>query len=352
VKNRLVVVPSIKEPVRPSPGFAKKDLATYKIDIAALCGFGCRYCSSNTGNYLRINRERFADLTEQQLGERVYPSTDPSLMMVWSDIIERLERQLAKKPRTWGAGETLVFSMLTDGFSPALVQQGTTEAALRLLLERTSFRIRILTKNAIVGSDKWIEFFKEHPGRVVVGLSVGTLDDEWARRIEISTSSPSSRLRALANLQRAGIPTYGMLCPIFPDVLLMRDGVEQLVERINPAAVETIWAEPFNDRVNWRAVRDGYAPGSSGYAWFTAVYERGERREWSRYASDLYTKLRRKGESEGWLSKLKYLLYEHDISADDASAFAGLEGVLLQSPQSEGGMSRNHAFAAHQSKVR
>ena len=61
MKNIVVSVPTISQPIRPSPGFAKKELSTYKLDIMALCGFGCSYCSSNSGNYLRIHRERFPD---------------------------------------------------------------------------------------------------------------------------------------------------------------------------------------------------------------------------------------------------------------------------------------------------
>jgi len=87
------------------------------------------------------------------------------------------------------------------------------------VLERTSFRIRILTKNAIVSSERWINFFRQAKDRFVVGLSIGTVDDAWAKRVEIGTSRPSARLQALRNLQEAGIPTYGMLCPVFPDVL-------------------------------------------------------------------------------------------------------------------------------------
>jgi DNA repair photolyase len=185
----------------------------------ALCEFGCEYCSSNWGNYLRIRREQFAELTEAQLGKRTYPDNDPDLIFIWPDILTHLHRQLEKKPPNWGAGRTLVFSMLTDGFSPLLVQEKTTEAALQMLIERTSFRIRVLTKNAVVGTEKWITFFKGHPNRFVIGLSTGTLGDEWAKRVEIKTSIPSARLRALANLQDAGIPTYGILCPVFPDVL-------------------------------------------------------------------------------------------------------------------------------------
>lgn len=351
MKNKLVVVPTIIDPIKRSPGFAKKLLATWKLDLLALCAFGCRYCSSNTGNYLRIMRERFAALTEQQLGERTLPADDPALMFVWNDIIERLGQQLARKSRDWGGGETLVFSMLTDGFSPPLVQSGTTLAALELLLARTSFRIRVLTKNAVVGSHQWVEFFLRHRERFVVGLSVGTLDNEWAKAIEIGTSQPSARLRAMRNLQEAGVPTFGMLCPIFPDVLAGGQ-LEALIDSINPNMVEHIWAEPYNDRVNWRSVRDGYASDSYGHEWLTRVYECGDRGEWSRYSAELYARLAEKARRGSWLSKLRYLQYEHGILAKHVRHFGELEGVLLQSPTDDAGLSRHPEFAAIQQRLR
>jgi DNA repair photolyase len=192
MKNIVVRIPSIKEPIVPSPGFEKKALSHSKLDIMALCGFGCRYCSSNNGNYLRINRQRFATLTEEQTGQRLYPASSPHLSFQWPDILEKLEAQLSNKSREWGMGRTLMFSMLTDGFSPSLVADGTTRAVLELVLKRTSFRVRILTKNAVVGAPEWVEFFKSHPGRFVVGLSTGTTDDQWARRVELGTSPPTA----------------------------------------------------------------------------------------------------------------------------------------------------------------
>jgi hypothetical protein len=72
MKNKTVEVPAIKNPIQKSPGFAKKDLADFKLDIMALCGFGCRYCSSNSGNYLRINRTPFTEAAMVQLGEAEY----------------------------------------------------------------------------------------------------------------------------------------------------------------------------------------------------------------------------------------------------------------------------------------
>ena len=355
MKLKIVEVPSIKEPIAKSPGFAKKLLADYKLDLMALCGFSCSYCSSNTGNYLRINREKFADLTEAQLGQRTYPATDPALTFVWPDVIHKLHRQLSGKPKAWGAGKVLVVSQLTDAFSPLALANGTTEEALRLVLDKTSFRIRVLTKGAAVASEKWIRFFLDHPDRFVVGLSVGTMDDEWARRIEIGTSSPTARLKAHRALQDAGVPTFGMLCPVFPDAL--GDGVKQLVESIRPERCEDVWAEPYNDRDNWCAVRDGYAAGSLGSRWLTAVYELHDREMWSDYASRLYDSIWTMSVTGGWTSKLRYLLYEGGITAADAIRyFQGLDGVLLQDPRAKvsaqvtdaSGWSRNKAIRALQ----
>jgi DNA repair photolyase len=350
---KLVEVPTVKTPIKPCPGFEKKGLAEFKLDLCALCGFGCRYCSSNHGNYLRINRKPFAELARQQLGQPLTPMDDPHLMYVWPDILERLKDQLMSHGRHWGGfGLTLVFSMLTDAFSPYLVKSGITEKALSLVLEHTSFRIRVLTKNATVGSPKWTEFFKSNRGRFVVGLSTGTMDDHWATAVEVGTSTPSARIRALRQLQRAGIPTYGMLCPVFPDVLDGRN-LESLVDAIRPEHVEHIWAEPFNDRANWRCVRDGYPVGSPGYDWLTEVYENGRRELWSRYATELYTRLREKARREGWLYKFRYLLYEKDITVTDAAEFRGPEGVWLQSTPGEDGRSQNAALATFQKlKVR
>lgn len=163
MRTKLVTVPNLKQLIQPCPGFAKKGLADYKLDAAALCEFGCVYCSSNAGNYLRIHRKEFAELTEAQTGERTYPADDPTLMFIWEEVEKQLAAELASKPRTYGAGKTLVFSMLTDGFSPPLVGTGVTERVLSTILEATSFRIRVLTKNAVVGSDRWLRFLPRAP---------------------------------------------------------------------------------------------------------------------------------------------------------------------------------------------
>ena len=213
------------------------------------------------------------------------------------------------------------------------------------MVKKTKFRIRVLTKNAIVGQPEWVEFFAEHPDRFVVGLSIGTLDSDFAKKMEWRTSLPSSRAKALRALQDAGVPTFGMLCPVFPQVI-RTDELEKLLDSIRPELCEHVWAEPYNDRHNWEGVRDVYKDDAEMWDWMTKVYQNRDLATWSKYATDLYVRIHDKAVKDGWSDKLRYLLYEADITATDALSFGDLDGVLLQSKPEKGGKSKNPAFAA------
>lgn len=138
-----------------------------------------------------------------------------------------------------------------------------------------------------------------------------------------------------------------MLCPVFPDVL-EGDGVERLVEQIRPEHCEHVWAASYNDRVNWKHVRAGYAPDSAGYRWMTAAFGQGDHSRWSRYTTELYRRLLRCAKDNRWEDRLRYLLYEEKIVAADAPAYEGLRGVLLQSKPEADGTSKNKHFVGVQ----
>lgn len=335
MKPIIVDVPSIKDPIKKSPGFEKKELATWKLDIMGWCQASCLYCSSPSGNYLRINRERFADLTEEQTGQRLYPGVDPALTLRWGDFEERLDAQLKTKSVFWGADKTLMFSQLTDAFSPWAVKSGLTRRTLEKVLRRTAFRIRILTKFDYVGRPEWIDLFKAHPGRFIVGLSIGTLDDAWARKVELGTSSPSARLRALHRLQDAGVPTFGMLCPVFPDVLA-GNGVEQLVEVIRPDRCETVWSEPFNDRANWRRIAEQAYEGTAREVFHSHFLGSTSAAVWSAYATALYQRVGIALGYAGAMRKHRYLLYQDTMTERARLALKDAPGVLFQSDETKG----------------
>jgi len=54
--NRLVLSDDPKDAIRPSPGFAKKDLATFKLHLIGLFGYGRPYWLEQRQILLRSNR--------------------------------------------------------------------------------------------------------------------------------------------------------------------------------------------------------------------------------------------------------------------------------------------------------
>lgn len=141
-----------------------------------------------------------------------------------------------------------------------------------------------------------------------------------------------------------------MLCPVFPDVLQGDDRIEHLLDCIQPERCEHIWAEPYNDRQNWKAVRAGYTPGTYGYQWLTRAYEQKDSAAWSGYATTLYKRLSVQAIQGGWTHRLRYLLYEQLIQPQHVATFAKrrMQGVLLQGKPNDEGISTNPGFACLQ----
>lgn len=335
MKSQVIEV-NHRERIIASSSWPKKKLADVHVEALLFCQFGCRYCSSNSGMYLRFLDRSIRETVEEVIGVRFDPQNAAHLVIAYREVVETLRAELDAKQKKPGAGKTLVYSQLTDGFSPVLLKTGTTRQVLELLIEKTDYRIRVLTKNAIVGRPEWVKFFARHRDRFVVGLSIGTLDDRFANPMEGRTSRPQSRITALQVLQDAGVPTFGMLCPVFPQVL-ETDELDRLIDAIRPARCEHVWAEPFNNRANWKAVRNAYAEGSATWNWMTRVFGNRETVLWSRYATELYCRIHDKACRENWSDKLRYLLYEKDITAADAVHFQGLDGVLLQGKKDQDG---------------
>lgn len=109
-------------------------------------------------------------------------------------------------------GKTLLFSSVTDPYTPLEVKYENTKRVLEKLVG-TSASIHILTKSNLVTRD--IDLFKQFE-EISVGISINTLDEEFARIIEPRASKPQDRLDALRKISGAGIPTYVFISPIFP----------------------------------------------------------------------------------------------------------------------------------------
>ena len=75
--------------------------------------------------------------------------------------------------------------------------------------------IQILTKSRSVVRD--IDLFKQFEN-IHVGISINTLDINFAKEIEPFASKPFNRIKALQEIKNNDITTYVFISPIFPKI--------------------------------------------------------------------------------------------------------------------------------------
>jgi DNA repair photolyase len=161
------------------------------------CEHGCVYC--------------YARPTHAYLGYS--PGLDFETKLVYKpDVAALLERELRKPgytPRVMALGSN------TDPYQPVDRTLRLTRAVLEVL-DRFNHPVGIVTKSAGVLRDLDILSRMAARGLARVHVSITTLDSKLARVMEPRASSPALRLHAIAEMNRAGVPTGVFASPMIP----------------------------------------------------------------------------------------------------------------------------------------
>lgn len=123
-----------------------------------------------------------------------------------------LESQLA---RPGYVCKSITLGANTDPYQPVEKRMRVTRSILEVLA-RAHHPVAIITKSALVLRDLDLLTEMARQGLASVAVSVTTLDDDLKRAMEPLTASPQARLRTLAALNGAGIPTAVMVAPVIP----------------------------------------------------------------------------------------------------------------------------------------
>src|ERR1017187_4424247 len=161
------------------------------------CEHGCSYCyARNTHEYLGFS----AGLDFE------------SKIMVKENAPELLRRELSS--RKWTPQE-LAMSGVTDCYQPIERRLQLTRRCLAVFAE---FRnpVAIITKNHLVTRDLDVLRDLAVHRAVEVNISVNSLNNELASRLEPRASLPKHRLAAVEALAKAGIPVGVLVAPIIP----------------------------------------------------------------------------------------------------------------------------------------
>ncbi len=161
------------------------------------CEHGCVYC--------------YARPTHAYLGYS--PGLDFETKLVYKpDIAEILQRELGKPGYV---ARPLALGSNTDPYQPIERTLRLTRAVLRVL-DGCDHPVSIVTKSASVLSDLGLLAAMAQRNLVRVWISVTTLDAGLARTMEPRASTPGNRLRAMAELARAGVPVGVLAAPMIP----------------------------------------------------------------------------------------------------------------------------------------
>jgi DNA repair photolyase len=132
----------------------------------------------------------------------------------WGDFLDVKNYDWEKiKPEKYD-GKTILLSSVTDPYTSLEVKYENTRRVLERLVG-TKANLQVLTKSSLVERD--IDLFKQFEN-IQVGISLNSLDQEFARIIEPRASKPLDRLNALQSIADAGISTFIFISPIFPKI--------------------------------------------------------------------------------------------------------------------------------------
>ena len=234
-------------------GFVNKSLSMWACNIAMGCLHACRFCyvpetwRSSIHDKLRENGVEDAD--RQWGGYAFLRPWDENAFLA---SVRAAENTPADKLNRDG-NRAVMFSTTTDAYQ---VFKGPNAAelnerrsqmmrrALELIRDRSTINVRILTRSPMVRQD--FELLRTFGDRLMLGMSIPTLDNDLARIYEPHAPAPTQRLATLQAAHKAGLHVFVAVAPTYAecDEADLRTTLTAIRE-VNPL---TVFMEPINIR--------------------------------------------------------------------------------------------------------
>ncbi len=163
------------------------------------CEHGCIYC------YARPYHEYLGLSSGLDFETKIMAKRDAAALL----------RKALSSPK-WD-GEPISFSGVTDPYQPIEAKLGITRQCLQVLVDFGQ-PVSVITKNKLILRDLDLLSKLNERGLVSCAISLTTVDNSLASKMEPRASSPAGRLEAIRALSGAGIPVCVMMAPIIPAV--------------------------------------------------------------------------------------------------------------------------------------
>jgi len=156
-------------------------------------------------------------------------------VLIKTNAIDLLRDELPRKRRKGVIGT----GSMHDAYMPIEEKVELTKRALEAIAE-FGFGVHVVTKNDLVLRDLPILKKISRYHTAAVSLTITTIDDELAKKVEPGAPPSSARFRALKELSKAGIETRIALMPSLPFIEDTEENVAAIVEEARRCGVKTV----------------------------------------------------------------------------------------------------------------
>lgn len=187
------------------------------------CSFGCTYCYA------------------------AFFSRDAAQRDTWGQWVAVKDNALAlmakRRPGSLN-GKLIYMSSVTDPYQPIERELQLTRRLLEMMAERHQPKLVVQTRSPMVARDcDLFRRIEDNGGRVQVNMTVTTDDEDIRRTFEPSCPSNPARLRAIDEVQSAGLATCITMTP-----LLLVNRNDDFADRLIATGVRQFIAQPFHFR--------------------------------------------------------------------------------------------------------
>jgi DNA repair photolyase len=187
------------------------------------CEFGCRYC------YARYTHEFLELRSPEEFERKIYFKRNAAWL-------------LAQELKRLRPGTKIALGTATDPYQPLERKQRITRSLLEVFARQSGFILGIVTKSTLVERD--IDLLKEISAlnTLTVNVTVTTMNVRLARILEPRAPRPDLRIRAVAELRRAGIRTGVMCSPLMPGITDTRPSIDAVARAAKAAGANFLFA--------------------------------------------------------------------------------------------------------------
>lgn len=233
----------VEDVINFNSGFGHKLLCDFMtFSLGSACAGSCAYCYVESA----VRKHPGVKKVMNQIGQAGLRFQD--VVISRTNALNVLRAQLTvNRPRQVDihTKKVVYTSNLVD---PALnpKQARETLEACRIFMELTRWDVRLLSKGSFL---RLIAegIPKEFRHRLIFGHSTGIFDERIARVVEAGTAKVTKRIEEHRWLQDHGYRTYGMICPVLPQVNY-DEYIQNAVSRLRVDRCEHVWVEALNVR--------------------------------------------------------------------------------------------------------